>query len=115
VFGATDKVSQVPFQVRSLSLSEAVARVGGPSDTRANPKGIFLFRFEHSPDGKTDKPVIYRLDLMNPQSYFLAQRFTMRDKDLIYFSNSVANPPAKFIALINQLFSPVVTARYLAQ
>jgi polysaccharide export outer membrane protein len=115
VFGATDKVSQVPFGVRNLSLSEAVARVGGPADTRANPKGIFLFRFEPLPDGKGEKPVIYRLDMMNPQSYFLAQRFAMRDKDLIYFSNSAANPPAKFIALINQLFSPIVTARYLTQ
>jgi polysaccharide export outer membrane protein len=115
VFGATDKVSQVPFGVRTLSLSEAVARVGGPADTRANPKGIFLFRFEPLPDGKGEKPVIYRLDMMNPQSYFLAQRFAMRDKDLIYFANSAANPPAKFIALINQLFSPIVTARYLAQ
>ena len=115
VFGATDKISQVPFGVRTLLLAEALARVGGPAETRANPKGVFLFRLEPSPDGKDGQPIIYRLDLMNPQSYFLAQRFAMRDKDLIYIANSAANPPAKFIALINQLFGPVVTARALAQ
>lgn len=114
VFGASDKVSQVPFGTRTVSLSEAIARAGGPSDQRANPRQIFLFRFEN--DGSNHaKPVIYRLNMMDPQSYFLSQKFAVNDKDVIYFSNSSANPPIKFLNLVNLLFGPAVTARVLAK
>jgi polysaccharide export outer membrane protein len=115
VFGASDKISQVPFEGRKVSLAEAIARVGGPSDTRANPTGVFLFRFENGEDGAPAKPVIYRLDMMDPASYFVSQRFAMHDKDVIFFANSAANPPAKFIGLLNQLFSPILTTRALTQ
>lgn len=49
VFGATDRVSQIPFESRDLTLAEAIARAAGPSDSRANPRGIFLFRLEEPP------------------------------------------------------------------
>jgi polysaccharide export outer membrane protein len=114
IFGASDRVSQMPFGVGTVSLAEALARAGGPSENRADPKGIFLFRYIKKADG-TDDPVIYRIDLMDAQNYFLAQRLTMRDKDLIYFSNAPANIPTKFISILNQLISPVVTARILTQ
>lgn len=109
VFGAVDRVSQVPFAAARVSLAEAIARVGGPSENRANPKAVFLFRYID--DG--DTPTIYRVNLKDPQAYFICQRFYIRDKDVIYFSNSASNPPAKLINLINQLFSPLVTARIL--
>ena len=114
VFGATNRVSQVSFDTPGLTLAEAVARVGGPSDERADPSAVFLFRYY--PDSKVadgEVPVIYRLDLMRPASYFLAQRFPMRDKDVIYIANAAANQPSKLIAVINQLFSPFLTARVL--
>lgn len=44
IFGATDKVSQVPFGASVLTLAEALARSGGPSDRIADPSAIFLFR-----------------------------------------------------------------------
>lgn len=114
VFGAT-KVSQVPFDAENVSLAEAVARVGGPSDSQADPSAIFLFRYGTHVEGESDTPVIYRLNLMRPESYFLAQRFMMHDKDVIYIANSASNPPTKFISILNQLFSPVVTARVLTK
>jgi polysaccharide export outer membrane protein len=45
VFGATARVSQVPFESRVLSLAEALARIGGPSDNQADPRAIFIFRY----------------------------------------------------------------------
>jgi polysaccharide export outer membrane protein len=113
VFGATEKVSQVPFEAQSLSLAEAVARVGGPSDSRANPRGVFLFRFQRDKPGDPPRPVVYRLDLMKAESYFLAQLFQMQDKDVVLFANADANLPSKFISMLNQLFSPIVTASVL--
>ncbi len=116
VFGATTKVSQVSFDAPILSLAEAVARIGGPNDSQADASAVFLFRYypdSKVPDGEV--PVIYRLNMMKPASYFLAQRFPMRDKDVIFIANAAANQPSKLINVINQLFSPLLTARVLTR
>ena len=111
VFGATDKVSQVPFDARTVSLAEAVARVAGPSDTRANPRGIFVFRLERNKDGVL-RATVYQLDMLSPETYFLAQMFPMQDKDVILFANSSANAIQKFFGLLNQLSSPALSVLF---
>jgi polysaccharide biosynthesis/export protein len=114
VLGATSRVSQVAFETGDLSLAEAVARAGGPSDSIADPSAVFLFRYDPASAPAGEKPTIYRLDMMQPASYFVSQRFLMRDKDVIYIANAAANRPAKMVAIINQLFSPFVTASVIA-
>ncbi|TZG27352.1 polysaccharide biosynthesis/export family protein [Sphingomonas montanisoli] len=109
VFGASQKVSQVSFEAPSVSLAEALARVGGPSDAQADPSAVFLFRY-NAADIAAGRPVIYRLNLMRPESYLIAQAFPMQDKDLIYIANSASGPVTKFVGIINQLFSPLLTA-----
>lgn len=114
VFGATGKVSQVSFETGGVSLAEALARVQGPSDATADPTAVFIFRYDDTITPQSGaKPVIYRLDLMEPASYFLAQRVAMQDKDVIYIANAAANQPSKLVSIINQLFSPIITARAL--
>jgi len=116
VFGATGKVSQVSFATGSISLAEALARVQGPSDASADPTAIFIFRYEDATQNRGQgKPVIYRLNMMQPASYFLAQRVAMQDKDVIYIANAAANQPSKLVGIINQLFSPFLTARALTK
>jgi len=114
VFGATDRISQVPFTTEKVTLAEAVARVGGPADNRANPRGIFLFRLERGNPGEPVRPIVYRLNLMNAESYFVAQMFQMQDKDVVLFANADSNLPGKFLGLLNQVFSPIVTAKVLS-
>jgi polysaccharide export outer membrane protein len=116
VFGATLRAQQVPFETGTLSLAEAVARAGGPNDNLADPSAVFLFRFDapRSPDA-AEVPVIYRLNMMNPASYFLSQRFAMHDKDVIYIANAAANQPSKLVNIVNQLFSPFITARAITR
>jgi len=113
VFGATDKIAQMPFESANLSLAEALARIGGPSDARADPRSIFVFRLEHAvaDPAAPSKAVIYRLNMMKASGYFLSQRFAMRDKDVIYIANASSNLPTKFVQIINQLFSPVFSIR----
>lgn len=114
-FGASNKVSQIPFDQTNLTLAEAIARVGGPSDAAANPKAIFLFRYEPGATvGAPPVPTMYRVDLMNPANYFLSQHFAMRDKDMIYVSNAGINRVTKFVGILNQLFSPAIAAKYAA-
>jgi len=114
-FGATPKVSQVPFEAPELSLAEALARVGGPNDAQADPKAVFLFRYDAAAIAAGEPPVIYRLNLMKPESYLIAQNFPMRDKDLIYIANAASNPVSKFVGILNQLFAPLLTARVLTR
>lgn len=109
--GATARVSQIAFETGEVSLAEAVARAGGPSDAIADPSAVFLFRYDPAAVDGHEAPVIYRLNLLQPAGYFLSQRFTMRDKDVIYVANAGANRPAKLVGIINQLFSPFVAAR----
>lgn len=111
VFGATDKVSQVPFEARTVSLAEAIARVSGPSDTRANPRAIFVFRLDKDKDGVV-RATVYQLDMLSPETYFLAQMFPMQDKDVVLFANSSANAIQKFFGLLNQLSSPALSVLF---
>ncbi|USI72362.1 polysaccharide biosynthesis/export family protein [Sphingomonas morindae] len=116
VFGAVQKASQVNFETGEVSLAEALARAGGPNDAAADPSAIYLFRLDGLPDGSiAGPPKVYRLNMLKPSSYLLAQRFRMRDKDVLYIANAAANQPSKLINVINQLFSPFVTARALSR
>jgi len=121
VFGATGLNTQVNFTAERMTLVEALAKAGGLQDLRSDPGGVFLFRFEppgivnalgrpqlHTgPDGSS--PVVYRLDLSDAKSYFLAQRFAMHDKDIIYVANADLNELQKFFTLLNTLTGPVIT------
>jgi polysaccharide export outer membrane protein len=113
--GATQRVSQIAFETGDLSLAEAVARAGGPTDAVADPSAVFLFRYDPAyADGK-ETPVVYRLNLLQPAGYFLSQRFSVRDKDVIYIANAAAVRPAKAVAIVNQLFAPLIAARVLTR
>ncbi|WP_367348322.1 polysaccharide biosynthesis/export family protein [Sphingobium yanoikuyae] len=112
VFGAAGKVSEVKFEKANLSLSDAVARGGGPDAQQADPANIFIFRYQQdaaAPEG--EKPLVYRLDMTRPSSYFLSQRFMMHDKDVIYVANARANQTRKVVEIFNLLTSPFIQAR----
>lgn len=119
VLGATGKVAEIPFQSPRVSLVEAIGRSGGPSDERADPAAIYVFRYEPAEyDGSPaegSRPVAYRLNMRRPESYFLAQRFEMRPRDVIYIANAGANIPTKAIQVLSLFFSPFYTAKVLSQ
>ncbi|MET1756871.1 polysaccharide biosynthesis/export family protein [Novosphingobium sp. RD2P27] len=114
VFGAPGAVSEVAFQSARLSLAEAIARVGGPSDAFADPTAIFLFRLD-APVGVNGRPNIYRISMLDVSTYFLTQKLAMKDDDLIYIASARSNQASKFVSILNQLFSPVITARAVAK
>lgn len=114
VMGAPGQVEQVPFSRKDVSLAEAMARVGGANPNLGDAAAIFVFRFVKDEAGG-EKPVVYHLNMMKPDSYFLSQKFAMRDKDVLYIGNARANQPSKFVQILSQLFSPVVTARAVSR
>lgn len=114
VLGASGKVDRLPFATSKMKLVEAIASAGGTNPGLGDPKAIFVFRYVPDETG-ADKPVVYHLNMMNAGSYFLAQRFEMRDGDVLYFGNASSNQPTKMIQLISQLFSPILTVTSAVQ
>lgn len=108
ILGASGRVEQVPFRRSSVSLAEAVATAGGTNPNLGDPAAIFLFRYVRNAEGK-EVPRVYHLNMMQTGAYFIAQKFLMQDKDVLYFGNAAANQPSKLVQLVSQLFSPVLT------
>ena len=108
------------FEQDRLSLNEALAKAGGLQDSRANPAQVFLYRLEHretlekmgadlhkfGPDQKLI-PTIYRANFRDPSSFFVAQRFPMRNKDVIYAANSDSTEVLKFLGYARAVTSTV--------
>lgn len=125
-FGAVKTSGLVPFKTENVSLAEALAQVGGLRDASADAGGVFVFRFEdvelarwlvqsgrgvghYEGYAVRQVPVIYRVDFTDPQAFFLAQGFRMRDKDIVYVAN---HPTAELGKFLSTIVSPVLgTAR----
>jgi len=114
VLGAPNKAEEFRFPKGEVSLSQAVALAGGANPNQGDAAAVFVFRYVTGPTG-VEEPVVYHFNMMQPSALFLAQRFPMRDRDLLYIGNAQANQPSKLIQLVSQLFTPVATARIVAQ
>lgn len=108
ILGASGRIEQVPFRRTAVSLAEAIANAGGTNPQLGDPAAIFLFRYVRDDQG-LEMPMVYHVNMMQTGSYFLAQKFVMQDKDVLYFGNAAANQPSKLVQLISQLFSPILT------
>lgn len=110
VLGAANRTEQIRFPRGRIALAEAVALAGGASPTAGDAGAVFVFRYGAGVSGQPE-PVVYHFNMKRPNALFLAQRFAMRDGDLLYIGNAEANQPTKLVQLVSQLFVPVVTAR----
>jgi polysaccharide export outer membrane protein len=119
VLGATGKNEELNFEAQGISLAQALARAGGLQDARADAQGVFIFRFE-SPGaldlaGQTPTmtlegkiPVIYRVNLKDPATFFVAQSFPIHHKDVLYVANAPAAELQKFLNIVVSVVYPVV-------
>lgn len=115
-FGAFATVAQTRIGDDDLTLASAISRSGGLDDAKANPSSVLLFRFERTEVARsftaslpgtqlprqTPKgvPVVYRLDLRDPASFFIANSFPIRHDDLIYVPNSDIAEVQKFFNFV---------------
>ena len=118
VFGATANNAQLSFNAADVTLAQAIAKAGGLQDVRADPAGVFLFRFEPQPvaaalgvppsptaDGRS--PVLYHVNLQAADGYFLAGRFPVQNNDIVYVANAASNQLQKFLTLLGTVTQPV--------
>jgi polysaccharide export outer membrane protein len=120
--GATGKNEEVNFETQGISLAQALARAGGLIDQRSNPKGVFIFRFE-SKDALawTQEPVkttadgfvptVFRVDLSDPNSFFLIQNFPMENRDILYVSNAPITEIEKFLNVLFSVAYPILAIK----
>jgi polysaccharide biosynthesis/export protein len=113
-FGAVSTQQQVPFGAWRLSLAEAISKSGGLLDVQADPASVFLYRGEArdvaeamgidcKPYEGPVIPVIYTINLRDPAGYFLASSFEMRNKDILYVSNSISVESTKIMTYFNTI------------
>jgi polysaccharide export outer membrane protein len=118
--GETGTSAEIPFESTGITLAQALGRSGGLKSDRADVKGVFVFRLEdpaavdpgmaamarRTPDGRI--PVIYTVDLKNPASFFVAQSFPIRDKDVLYISRAPLTDLQRFVGIVASMAFPLI-------
>lgn len=113
--GASGTNAEIPLEATKVTLAQALGRIGGLQDNRADVRGVFVFRFEDpraidprllvgartTPDGRI--PVIYRVNLANPATLLVAQTFPIKNKDVVYISNAPLSDFSKFANIVSSL------------
>ncbi len=111
VLGAVLKSGNVEMTKHNLSLLEALGQVGGLNDIRANKTGVYIFRMGDLKNNPAARARVFRLDLIQPVSIFVAQQFGMQARDVIYVSNAPLYEYDKVLTSIYRTFSIVSVAR----
>jgi polysaccharide export outer membrane protein len=121
VLGASSAQGEIAFPTRPLNLLSAIGAARGLNDFAADPTGVFVFRWEDPaiadrllpgprPEGMPEgpgRPIVYRLDLTEPQGPFLARAFEMRNGDAIFATNAPLTELQKLLALFQTSIIPV--------
>ncbi|RIY32871.1 sugar ABC transporter substrate-binding protein [Psittacicella hinzii] len=121
--GAVGKNQEVNFSAQGLNLAQALGRVEGLDDNRADPQGLFVFRYltladlpakeqqswlQQGYNLQSSVPTVYRINLKNPQALFWLQKFPVHNQDIIYISNAPFAEFTKFVRAIYYVVSPAV-------
>lgn len=119
--GATGANAEISFGAEAISVQQAISRAGGLIDSRADPAGVFVLRIEPSDvvrdlvpgspllDGARYVPVVYRLNMRDPQAMFFASVMQMRNRDVLYVSNAALSDLSKVTQLFSTVAAPVAT------
>ncbi|WP_206736153.1 polysaccharide biosynthesis/export family protein [Bradyrhizobium betae] len=110
-FGASGQQGQFPFDMWKITMAQAMAKAGGLLDAQAEPAGVYVYRREPRElaerlgvDGSKYVgplvPVVYNVDFRDPAGYFLATKFDMRDKDVLFAANAATVETAKFLQFV---------------
>jgi polysaccharide export outer membrane protein len=117
---------QFTFDAWRISLAEGIGKAGGLNDGFAEPAAVFLYRGEIREVAERLGidcsrfpgpiiPVIYNVNLRNPEGYFLATKFPMRNKDVLYVANATSVEISKalqfFRLTVATVNDPIVAAQ----
>lgn len=115
-FGAAGQQGQFTFDMWKIYLTQAMGKAGGLLDAQAEPAGVYVYR--HEPRELAERlgvdcskfvgptvPVVYNVDFRDPAGYFLATKFEMRDKDVLFAANAATVDTAKFLQFVRLIIA----------
>ena len=80
VLGEVVEPQSLPVTNRPLSLTQALATVGGIQENRADGRGVYVIRSTDSPE-KVD---VYQLDISQAWALALGDQFILEPRDVVY-------------------------------
>ncbi len=111
VLGAVAKAGNVELTKTNMSLLEALGAVNGLNDERANKTGVFVFRMGDLQNNPNARGRVFRLDLYQPVSIFVAQQFGIQPRDVLFVTNAPLYEYNKILTAIYRTFSIVGVAK----
>jgi len=104
--------SEIPFDVETLTLAQAMGKAGGLNDNQSDPSEIYVYRYEDrryleklgvdTTKFTLDRvPTIYHINLRDPAGMLLASAFQMKIKDVMYVANAKVVDYYKLLLLID--------------
>lgn len=126
VFGAMSDVVNTPvnhrvlFEADAMTLSEALAKVNGLSDTRADPHQVFVLRplprrtlvafgIDAAPFAEGLVPTVFGLDLGTAEGLFAASRLALQPQDVIVAADSGWTDVVKLFGALNTVEGPFLS------
>lgn len=94
VLGDIQKPGSYFMSKRRISLAEALAEAGYINQATANPHWIFVMR------GQGASPELYHLNAKSPDALLLADRFSLRPRDIVYVDTSELARLTRVVSLI---------------
>ena len=101
--GALTKPGLHELPSKQTNLLDALGVAGGLNDRAADATGVFVFRLEGRNANNTPHPTVFRLNMRNPESMFLAKQFELMPEDVVYVSNAPMYEWEKIITPIVQV------------
>ncbi len=105
VLGEVEKTGFLPITDQKLSLADALSLSGWLKSDTADPRYVYIIR------GDFTKPNIFWLDARTPDRLLLAERFSLKPRDVLYVSSA---PAARWNRALNQLL-PTIQAIWYTQ
>ncbi|MBU1834748.1 MAG: polysaccharide export protein [Alphaproteobacteria bacterium] len=104
--GAANRQSRHLFPKDQVTALDALAEIGGVSDTRANPQGILILR-QYPADalradlsGPPQERMVFTIDLTKADGLFSAGKFEIQSGDLIYVTESPLGSARSVLSIV---------------
>lgn len=105
LLGQTETKAAIDLSQEEISLTQAITRLGGIDELRADARGIFVFREVGS------EMIVFQLETSTPEGLFIGTKFLLAANDVVYV---VRSPLARWNDTISSLL-PSVNATRAAQ
>ncbi|MDP3705988.1 MAG: polysaccharide biosynthesis/export family protein [Legionellaceae bacterium] len=102
VLGEVTRPGLLPINDEQLTIADALAISGGINLETANPTYIYVIRGDYT------KPLIFWLNAKTPDKMLIAERFSLKPKDILYVSSAPLTRWNRFLSLLIPSLQPVL-------